>query len=192
MTIANLLLLLTAVQAQPPAPEAVNRTMEFIAARPEEAMVLGHYGRLTVRSRIAEGGQLNDLRVAKSSGSDLLDAATLADLEGGSVRGSEVGDIVDIEVDYLPFDQDNIREYSCRQATRDLTWWQSLSDQNTPRNSSIYRMLSGLLLIGTIDHGSPQKQAARYKAFGAHFATSIERCRARPDASFLTTAVTAD
>lgn len=187
-----LLSLLASITAQDAALPAVARTMEFALERSEEARALGHYGSLVVHARIGEGGSLGDLQLARSSGSDRLDADALAKLEGASIRGSQPGDLVAFDIDYLPFDIERIPAYSCRQAALDLGWWQSLSPDNTPTNSSIYNMLSGLLLVATIDTGSSADVAGRYKAFRANFGTAVARCQDRPDASFLATAVKAD
>lgn len=186
------LLAMLAAATSPDAPKKVARTMELTSERSAEALAAGHYGKLTLHSVIEDGGKLGSLRVAESSGSDLLDNETLASLEGGSIRGSQTGDLVAIEIDYLPFHPDNIPGYTCQQATRDLGWWESLSPDNEATNSSIYHMLSGLLLIATMDKGSSAEVAARYKAFRANFGTAVERCAGRPDDSFLATAVTSD
>lgn len=183
------LLTLIAATATPP---PVDRTMELTSERSEEALAAGHYGKLTLHSVVEEGGKLGSLTVAQSSGSDLLDNETLASLEGGSIRGSQPGDLVAIEIDYLPFNPDDIPGYTCRQAGLDLGWWQSLSPDNEATNSSIYHMLSGLLLLATMDKGSSADVAARYKAFRANFATALDRCADRPDDGFLATAVKSD
>ncbi|MBW0145822.1 energy transducer TonB [Sphingomicrobium clamense] len=183
-----LLTFLAATASPPP----VDRTMDLPMERPESASALGHFGTVTVHARIGANGELDDLVIASPSGSDLLDADAIAMLSNKTIRGSAEGNLVAIAIGYLPFNPDNIPSYTCRQAGLALGWWQSLSSENEATNSSIYHMLSGLLLLATMDKGSSADVAARYKAFRANFGTALERCADRPDDSFLATAVKSD
>lgn len=177
-----LLLSLVMPQEMPPAVEpAVVELRQTLNGQAPEAEALGHTGKVRLEVTVQPDGTRGPVTVVESARSDLLDQAAIALIEQASIRAPTNPTRYRATVEFTGADEG----ITCATMARQVRWYEQAWPERSARDTAIYSMSSGLLLLaGTPDtpsRASAQSAADRMQRLRDNFGQLVEGCEREPE-----------
>lgn len=177
-----LLLSLMMPQEMPPAAEpAVVELRGTLSGQAPEAESLGHTGKVSLEVTVQPDGSRGPVTVVESARSDLLDQAAITLMEQASIRAPATPTRYRATVEFTGADE----AITCAAMARQVRWYEQAWPERSARDTSIYNMSTGLLLLaGTPDtpsRASAQSAADRMQRLRDNFGQLVEGCEREPE-----------
>lgn len=146
-----------------------------------EAEALGHTGKVSLEVTVQPDGTRGPVTVIESSRSDMLDRAATTLIEQARIRAPATPTRYRATVEFTGADE----AITCATMARQVRWYEQTWPERSARDTSIYSMSSGLLLLtGTPDtpsRASAQSAADRMQRLRDNFGQLVEGCEREPE-----------
>jgi len=177
-----LLLSLVMPQEMPSAGEpAVVEMRGALNGQAPEAEALGHTGKVRLEVTVQPDGTRGPVTVVESARSDLLDQAAITLMEQASIRAPTNPTRYRATVEFTGADE----AITCAAMARQVRWYEETWPERSARDTSIYKMSTGLLLLAatpdTPSRASAQSAADRMQRLRDNFGQLVEGCEREPE-----------
>lgn len=181
----NMILLLLSLllpQDVPPAAEpTVVELRQTLNGQAPEAEALGHTGKVKLEITVQPDGTRGPVTVIESARSALLDQAATTLIEQASIRAPANSTRYRATVEFTGADE----AITCGTMARQIRWYEQAWPERSAKDTAIYSMSSGLLLLaGTPDtpnRASAQSAADRMQRLRDNFGQLVEGCEREPE-----------
>lgn len=176
-----LLSLLMPQDAPATAPPTVVELRQTLNGQAPEAEALGHTGKVRLEVTVQPDGARGPVTVIESSRSDMLDRAATTLIEQARIRAPSAPTRYRAMVEFTGADE----AITCAAMARQVRWYEQAWPERSARDTAIYNMSSGLLLLaGTPDtpsRASAQSAADRMQRLRDNFGQLVEGCEREPE-----------
>lgn len=179
-----ILLLLSLLMPQD-APATAEPTLvelrQTLNGQAPEAEALGHTGKVRLEVTVQPDGSRGPVTLVESARSDLLDQAAITVMERARIRAPTNPTRYRATVEFTGADE----AITCATMARQVRWYEQAWPERSARDTAIYSMSSGLLLLaGTPDtpsRASAQSAADRMQRLRDNFGQLVEGCEREPE-----------